>query len=90
MGRKTGTSFYYGWCAYNNEKSIGDAKIGGAIITDRKDIIIFNQRMAGYLMLTGYVLLDMRPDIRSSSGKNVFIFKDTPQIRNSMSDYLNH
>ena len=60
------------------------------IITDRKDIIIFNQRMAGYLMLKGDVLLDMRPDINSSSGKNVFVFKDTPQIRNSMSDYLNH
>ena len=37
MGRKTGTSFYCGWCAYNNEKR-------GMIITDRKDIIIFNQR----------------------------------------------
>ena len=61
MGRKTGTSFYCGWCAYNND-----------------------------LMLKGYVLLDMRPDINSSSGKNVFVFKDTPQIRNSMSDYLNH
>ena len=90
MGRKTGTSFYCGWCAYNNGKSIDDAKIGGTIITDRKDLIIFNQRMAGYLMLKGYVLLDMRPDINSSSGKNVFVFKDTPQIRNSMSDYLNH
>lgn len=90
MERKTGTSFYCGWCAYNNGKSIDDAKIGGTIITDRKDLIIFNQRMAGYLMLMGYVLLDMRPDINSSSGKNVFIFKDTPQIRNSMSDFLNH
>ena len=90
MGRKTGTSFYCGWCAYNNGKSIDDAKIGGTIITDRKDLIIFNQRMAGYLMLMGYVLLYMRPDINSSSGKNVFVFKDTPQIRNSMSDYLNH
>ena len=83
MGRKTGTSFYCGWCAYNNEKR-------GMIITDRKDIIIFNQRMAGYLMLKGYVLLDMRPDINSSSGKNVFVFKQTPHTRNSMSDYLNH
>lgn len=67
-----------------------EVEIGGMVITNRKDIIIFNQRMAGYLMLRGYVLLGMRPDINSSNGKNVFIFKDTPQIRNSMSDYLNH
>lgn len=55
----------------------------------RKNIVIFNQRMAGYLMQKGYVLIDMRPDIKSSSGKNIFLFKDTPQIRQSMSDYLN-
>lgn len=45
--------------------------------------------MAGYLMQIGYVLIDMRPDIKSSSRKNIFLFKDTPQIRQSMSDYLN-
>lgn len=54
-----------------------------------KNIVIFNQRMAGYLMQIGYVLIDMRPDIKSSSRKNIFLFKDTPQIRQSMSDYLN-
>ena len=60
------------------------------IITNerKKDIIIFNQRMAGYLMLKGYVLLEMRPDIKSSSHKNIFLFRDTPQPRQSMSDYL--
>ena len=51
-------------------------------------IIIFNQRMAGYLMLKCYVLLDMRPDIKSASCKNIFLFRDTPQIRQSMSDYI--
>lgn len=60
------------------------------IITNerKKDIVIFNQRMAGYLMLKGYVLLEMRPDIKSTSHKNIFIFRDTPQLRQSMSDYL--
>lgn len=60
------------------------------IITNerKKDIVIFNQRMAGYLMLKGYVLLEMRPDIKSISHKNIFIFRDTPQLRQSMSDYL--
>lgn len=54
-----------------------------------RNIIIFNQRMAGYLMQKGYVLLDMQPDVKSTSGKNIFLFKDTPQIRRSMSDYIN-
>ena len=54
-----------------------------------KNITIFNQRMAGYLMQKGYVLIDMRPDMKSGSRKNVFFFKDTPQLRTSMSDYIN-
>lgn len=44
--------------------------------------------MAGYLMMRGYVLLDMRPDMKSGSRKNVFFFKDTPQLRKSMNDYI--
>lgn len=39
-------------------------------------------------MLNGYVLLGMRPDMKSLSGKNIFLFRDTPQIRQSMIDYL--
>ena len=54
-----------------------------------KNITIFNQRMAGYLMQKGYVLIDMRPDMKSRSRKNVFFFKDTQQLRKSMSDYIN-
>nr|DAK69120.1 MAG TPA: hypothetical protein [Caudoviricetes sp.] len=46
--------------------------------------------MAGYLMQNGYVLLDIQRDYKSTSEKNVFIFRDTPQIRQSMSDYLTH
>ena len=54
-----------------------------------KNIVIFNQRLAGYLMQKGYVLLDMRPDVKSARRKNVFIFRDTPQIEESIRDYLN-
>ena len=59
------------------------------INSENKNITIFNQRMAGYLMQKGYVLLDMRPDMKSISRKNVFFFRDTPQLRQSMSDYIN-
>ncbi len=54
-----------------------------------KNITIFNQRMAGYLMQKGYVLIDMQPDMKNGSRKNVFFFRDTPQLRQSMSDYIN-
>lgn len=53
-----------------------------------KNITIFNQRMAGYLMMRGCVLLDMRPDMKGNSRKNVFFFRDTPQLRQSMNDYI--
>lgn len=44
--------------------------------------------MAGYLMMRGYVLLDMRLDMKGNSRKNVFFFRDTPQLRQSMNDYI--
>lgn len=44
--------------------------------------------MAGYLMQKGFVLLDMRPDMKSPTRKNIFIFKNTPQLRQSIDEYL--
>jgi len=53
---------------------------------DTKTLTIFGQRMTGYLLLRGFVLAGMRPD-REGSGRNVFFFKDTPDIRRAMNDY---
>lgn len=39
--------------------------------TDKKNYIVYNQRMAGYLMQRGFVLIDMRPDLKNTR-RNVF------------------
>lgn len=55
---------------------------------DATTITIFSQRLAGYLMLNGFVLADMRPD-RNGSGKNVFFFKNSNDIINCINKYNN-
>lgn len=53
---------------------------------DNKYMQIFSQRLAGYLMLNGFVLGNMRPD-NKGGGKNVFFFKNTPEIRSAIDEY---
>ena len=53
----------------------------------KKNRIIYNQRMAGYLMQRGFVLIDMRPDLKKT-GRNVFFFKDTPQLKSAIDIYM--
>lgn len=40
---------------------------------------IFTNRLAGQLLLDGFVLQDLR-DNKKSNGFKVFIFKDTPEL----------
>jgi hypothetical protein len=54
---------------------------------DMKMKTIFNQRMCGYLQMKGFILVDMRPN-DNGSGKNVFYFKETPELLSSMQKYL--
>ena len=53
-----------------------------------KNKIIFNQRLAGYLMLNGFVLIDTRPDT-NGSGRNVFFFKESQELLDKISEYKN-
>lgn len=53
----------------------------------KKNKIVYNQRMAGYLMQRGFVLIDMRPDLKKT-GRNVFFFKDTPQLKSAIDEYM--
>lgn len=46
---------------------------------------IFNQRLAGYLMLHGFVLVSMRPDDKSR--RNLFFFNDTKALHNAIDEY---
>ena len=52
-----------------------------------KSYIVFNQKMAGYLMQRGFVLIDMQPDLKKS-GRNVFFFNDTPQLKSAIDEYM--
>lgn len=49
---------------------------------------IFSLRMAGYLMMHGFVLMEMREHI-DGSGKKVFYFKKTKSLESAMEDYKN-
>lgn len=53
----------------------------------KKNKIIYNQKMAGYLMHRGFVLIDMRPDLKNT-GRNVFFFKDTSQLKSAIDEYM--
>lgn len=48
---------------------------------------VFNQKLAGYLMMNGFVLIKTRPDIKGS-GRNVFVFYNTPALRTVIDNYM--
>lgn len=47
---------------------------------------IFSQRLAGYLMWRGFVLLKMCDDLKDER-KHVFIFNESDEIRKAIDDY---
>ena len=47
---------------------------------------IYSQRLAGYLMLHGFVLVEMRPH-EDGSGRNVFYFNDSPELQMAIKQY---
>ena len=55
-------------------------------MADSKYVTVFSQKLAGWLMLNGFVLGQMRPD-NEGSGRNIFFFKNSPEIRRKMYEY---
>lgn len=53
---------------------------------ERKMKTIFSQRLAGHLMTKGFVLVGMEQG-RDNSGKNVFYFNDSDELRLAMEVY---
>ena len=47
---------------------------------------IFSQKLAGLLMLKGFVLKEMRPD-KYHKNRNVFIFNDSDELRSVLDDF---
>lgn len=67
-----------------------DSKNGGEELLsqqEKKNFIVYSQKLTGYLMQKGFVLIDMRPDLKKS-GRNVFFFNDTPQLKSAIDEYM--
>lgn len=55
-------------------------------MNESKMITIFSQKLAGYLMMHSFVLVNMRPN-KNNTGKNVFFFNDTPDLQMAIEEY---
>lgn len=54
---------------------------------EKMRLIIFSQRMAGYLLISGFVLQGIEKSADGS--RNVFIFNDSDPIKRKMDEYKN-
>ena len=52
-----------------------------------KYYMVRNQRLAGYLMTNGFVLINMSEEI-TGSGKNVFWFNNSDRLHNYIDKYF--
>ncbi|WP_414694919.1 DUF5659 domain-containing protein [Paenibacillus sp.] len=52
----------------------------------KRELIVRYQRLAGYLMQRGFVLLDMRPNPEVPH-RNVFIFRESSDIKAAISEF---
>ena len=52
-----------------------------------KHIVIFNQKVAGFLMLHGFVLKSIEKCKQKNSKRNVFIFNDSEELRKWITEY---
>lgn len=55
--------------------------------TKNRTFTVFSMRLAGYLMLQGFVLEDIAPN-RKTPDKRVFFFKDGDEIQEAIATYL--
>ena len=55
--------------------------------TGRKTFPVYSQKLAGFLMMQGFILVNIAPNERCIS-KNVFFFWDSPQIQKEIKNYL--
>lgn len=60
--------------------------MNGGYMEEKKYKVIFNQRLAGYLMMHGFILVKIEPD-RDGSGRNVFLFHASNELTESINQY---
>ena len=51
-----------------------------------KCFTIYTQRLAGYLMTRGFTLINIGK-AKDGSGRNVFFFRDSEELRNAVAGY---
>lgn len=49
----------------------------------------FSQRLAGYLLMRGFVLAESRKDYKNPE-KNLFFFFESPELMEAITDYTNN
>jgi len=50
-------------------------------------IDIKSQKLAGYLMMRGFVLKGVKPDTTQNTKRNMFMFNNTYELANAINDY---
>jgi hypothetical protein len=53
----------------------------------KKEYIIFSQRLAGELMIRGFVLKRMDKTFRDNSNKNIFFFNESDELLEFVKKY---
>lgn len=53
----------------------------------KKEFICFSQRLAGELLIRGFVLKRMEKTIRDNSNRNVFIFNESENLLKYVDEY---
>lgn len=54
---------------------------------DIKEYIVFSQRMAGYLMMNGFVLKRIDLTNKDNKKRNIFIFNNSPNLLEYVESY---
>ena len=56
-------------------------------VVERKTFPVYSQKLAGFLMMRGFILVNIAPNQQCLS-KNVFFFWDSPHIQKEIKKYL--
>jgi hypothetical protein len=55
--------------------------------SELNNFYVKSQKLAGYLMMRGFVLKGLKPDINNNTKRNTFIFNNTQELTNAINDY---
>jgi hypothetical protein len=53
----------------------------------KKEYIIFNQRLAGFLMMNGFVLKRLEKSTKQNSDRNIFFFNESDDLFKKITEF---